>query len=133
MNENVKKLTTALRSGKYKQIKKQLCNEAGYCCLGVACEVFMENGGELDKKSTDYRAMSFAEVKTGKIEVYKEFTYNGERTALPEEVRKWLGFHTYIGRFGDDVKDSLAYLNDNMDYDFNMIADVIEKETELYE
>lgn len=133
MNENVKKLTTALRSGEYKQIKKQLCNEGGYCCLGVACEVFMQNGGKLDKKSTQYKAMSFAEVETGELKLYKEVTYNGMGTALPEEVRKWLGFHTCVGSFGDDVKDSLAYLNDNMNYDFNMIADVIEKETALYE
>ena len=28
---------TALRSGEYKQGKTQLCDETGYCCLGVAC------------------------------------------------------------------------------------------------
>ena len=133
MNENVKKLTTALRSGKYKQIKKQLCNEGGYCCLGVACEVFMENGGKLDKKSTDYKAMSFAEVETGKLEVYKEVTYNGQRTALPFEVMNWLGLKTVTGRFGDVVEQSLVYMNDNLNMDFNAIADVIEKETALYE
>ena len=129
MNENVKKLTTALRSGEYKQIKKQLCNEGGYCCLGVACEVFMQNGGKLDKKLTQYKAMSFAEVET----LYKEVTYNGMGTALPEEVRKWLGFYTCVGRFGDEVEQSLVYLNDNLNMDFNAIADVIEKETALYE
>lgn len=30
------KWVKALRSGKYKQGKEQLCNEDGYCCLGVA-------------------------------------------------------------------------------------------------
>lgn len=33
----------ALRSGKYKQTKGTLQNNQGYCCLGVACDLFIEN------------------------------------------------------------------------------------------
>jgi hypothetical protein len=31
----------ALRSGKYKQARKKLQTKNGYCCFGVACELFI--------------------------------------------------------------------------------------------
>jgi hypothetical protein len=34
-----KKWVKALRSGKYKQTKKTLKDENGYCCLGVLCSI----------------------------------------------------------------------------------------------
>lgn len=36
------KWINALRSGKYKQTKNYLRNSQGYCCLGVANEIFPE-------------------------------------------------------------------------------------------
>ena len=38
----IKEWTKALRSGKYKQTKDTLQDKNGYCCLGVACELFTE-------------------------------------------------------------------------------------------
>jgi hypothetical protein len=35
----VKKWLTALRSGKYPQVKNLLQTYEGYCCLGVACKI----------------------------------------------------------------------------------------------
>jgi hypothetical protein len=40
----------ALESGKYKQIRRQLANKDGYCCLGVLCELAIENGVEVSRK-----------------------------------------------------------------------------------
>lgn len=40
---------SALESGEYEQTKGQLCNNKGYCCLGVACEVYIKLGGDLSK------------------------------------------------------------------------------------
>lgn len=39
--QQIKKWCEALRSGKYKQTKNELENKGGYCCLGVACMVFI--------------------------------------------------------------------------------------------
>ncbi len=37
----IKKWVAALRSGKYNQAAGALQNERGYCCLGVACKIFI--------------------------------------------------------------------------------------------
>ena len=44
---DVKKWVKALRSGEYKQARRDLCKEddsgeCSYCCLGVACDIFVE-------------------------------------------------------------------------------------------
>lgn len=39
--KQIEKWVAALRSGKYQQTKDQLQNEYGYCCLGVACDLFI--------------------------------------------------------------------------------------------
>lgn len=39
--KDIKKWCAALRSGKYQQGKGQLQTKDGYCCLGVACDVFI--------------------------------------------------------------------------------------------
>lgn len=40
--EAIIKWINALRSGKYKQTKKTLHDAEGYCCLGVACDIFLK-------------------------------------------------------------------------------------------
>lgn len=57
--EQIKQWCGALRSGKYKQTKNELENKGGYCCLGVACMVFIPkqklkmNGHFLDGKAPE--------------------------------------------------------------------------------
>lgn len=38
---DVRKWVSALRSGKYQQGIGQLQSDSGFCCLGVACDVFI--------------------------------------------------------------------------------------------
>lgn len=40
--KNITKWINALRSGRYKQTKYTLQDAGGYCCLGVACDVFIK-------------------------------------------------------------------------------------------
>lgn len=63
MNPEVKvRWLEALRSGKFKQGNGALCNEGGYCCLGVLCEiegklVEVPDGGRVHRGvSTPYAA-----------------------------------------------------------------------------
>jgi hypothetical protein len=39
--EELKIWISALRSGNYEQGKRRLQNKYGYCCLGVACKLFI--------------------------------------------------------------------------------------------
>ena len=119
--ENVKLWVAALRSGKYKQGENYLhiTNEEGedqYCCLGVACAVAVENGVDLEMS---------VNLNT------HEYDHCG--ATLPLTVMHWLGTVNPNPKTEDDSingfgKASLTHLNDAKRYDFNKIADVIERD-----
>ena len=115
--ENIDKWIAALRSGEFKQGRGQLLtNYGGYCCLGVACEVYRrENGGEwIDK-----------EIGSG--ETQKEF--KGSAAVLPVEVEDWLGISSHNPMLFDSDNEyhSATDLNDSFGYTFDQIADAIER------
>lgn len=127
MDQDIKKRwTDALRSGEYSQDRNWLATSDGYCCLGVLCEiavqdgvVFRENGEYFDPDNPE--------------------DISGEE--LPQAVVKWAALN--IDKFGENpISDiehphasarperpfaHLSELNDDMDYDFNMIATVIDR------
>lgn len=122
MNANVQKWIEALRSGEYKQgkfvLKRRIgaATEAEYCCLGVACDLYLEaNPGVLD-------------VQTKEAGGSTRTIYDGETMVLPPKVQEWLNLKrpegTYIG--GTD-HSSLIGLNDR-GRSFEAIADIIERE-----
>lgn len=108
-----------MRSGKYKQAKRQLRRGVGgdlrMCCLGVLCDVFRKEtkrGKWLRSKPDDWL-----------------FKANGhaDASALPPSVIKWAG----LSDNNPDIRlsareSSAAGLNDEGN-DFNFIADMIEK------
>lgn len=117
MNSNVPKLIEALRSGKYKQTRRALHDENGYCCLGVACEVAIENGVSIKRLSpSQNRRISY--------------TYNGESAILPSIVQEYFGFNDNNG--GYEYDGSNVSLTDDNDWGktFDEIADIIESEPE---
>ena len=107
------KLVEALRSGKYPQTDRALRDREGYCCLGVACDLYRkhERPDEQWKPINDRLVWEFLE-ETGE---------------LPIEVRNWLGFATCGGRLlGYQGKyKTLMCLNDE-GKNFEYIADAIE-------
>lgn len=38
-HDKATELVAALRSGNYSQTTKTLCDDRGFCCLGVACDI----------------------------------------------------------------------------------------------
>ena len=109
MNENAKKWVAALRSGKYPQTKGYLHDLAGYCCLGVACEIsglgeWGDDGTYLTPDSSDDRS-------------------------LPTGVAHWLGLNPDAGSEGSFLDDGhqtcLSGENDS-GKSFAEIADIIE-------
>lgn len=109
MNDNAKKWIAALRSGKYTQDVKRLKTEKGHCCLGVLCEVAMENG-----------------------EPWESLISIEHFCMLPENMRDWAGLRDIAGATSTKTQPPLTCLNDNLGCSFEMIADYLEKYEELY-
>lgn len=117
LNENAKAWVAALRSGKYKQGRRNLItvSQSGgdrhYCCLGVACELAVAAG-----------VIPPPELVRGK------FAFEEQTAVLPIVVRDWLGLQTDVGGFsvGHEAQ-SLANKNDT-GLTFDAIANIIESE-----
>lgn len=120
-------VANALRSGKYKQGQNALhrVEQDTYCCLGVACEVFIENGGPLTKERVLGDELSSTLT-----------SYDTNNGLLPAKVQSWLGI-SGMGSFvtpielpfpnGKELCTSLISANDHFRAPFNVIADLIEQ------
>ena len=116
--QNVLKWVEALRSGKYKQGQGALnYNNEKFCCLGVACEIFKDEYN-IKKTKTFY-------IPPPIITNSKYFSYNGNNSYLTPKTKKILGIRNSI--------DTLfANMNDNDEFDFNTIANIIMNEWENF-
>lgn len=113
MDTTIAKLwVDALKTGKYKKGRLRLNNDnETFCCLGVLCELAMENGIELEKIIHD----------NGVI------TYDDSSVNLPDKVKEWAGIKTYLAEFGDRL--CLSVLND-VNHTFNEVIKAIEDNAE---
>ena len=118
----------ALRSGNYAQTRGSLKSANGFCCLGVACNVYLETEAPAinDKWVADESGAWFF--------YHTEGRNNG---VLPDVVRDWLGLRRNNGRFIDPYSQygyspatSLISKNDIGNENFATIADIIESEPE---
>lgn len=141
MNEHAKEWVVALRSGQYTQTVGALNRPksyddipAGRCCLGVACDLYMKAGNELDT-GIEYEVETFD--VNGKPERAEGpmVLYDGDSGHLPLIVANWLGLSSQTGSYsvgvenGVELTDSLAGLNDGGS-SFADIAATIESEPE---
>lgn len=103
--KDIEKWCEALRSGKYKQTRGFLHDSDGYCCLGVACKVFIPQ---------------------------KDLTMSGDGTMLgctataQDNAPEWLKGISH--KFSYKAGPGLMTLNDNPAYQltFDEIADCLE-------
>lgn len=117
MNDLAKKWVAALRSGEYKQAKKSLRTDEGYCCLGVACEIAVKAGLPVTVHFIDKKGFC---------------SYDGGVGVLPEGVMHALRFKSVDG-YTEKLQKSLTTLNDIENLTFAEIADYIEtNEAELF-
>ena len=137
MNGFAKRWVAALRSGEFKQTRgmlhwSQSDRDEGYCCLGVACELFYRERPE-DLKRTIDRGVIF---------------YDGCKYSLPDLVIRSLGMVS-LGLNGSSGKPSdkslmsipggeediegwsLSEINDK-GATFEQIADLIERTPALF-
>ncbi len=123
MNNNAKKWVEALRSGEFTQAHKSLHpTDDGYCCLGVACELYRRETGDGEWVTTDKRLGWLFQADNTSIDYFMHPT-----------VQKWIGLREPLGAAPEMPGGSLTALNDSCGYDFMEIADVIEKhEADLF-
>lgn len=134
MDNKVKALwLEALRSGEYDQAKGTLKEDqedgsVGYCCLGVLCEVAVQEG--VIKPAVPWKPIDDDDYM-GNCGHYK---YDTEMDVLPDAVMEWAGINSKSGMLpefftfenSEHTAGSLVDLNDDFHFDFNQIADVIE-------
>ena len=105
----------ALRSGKYEQGRRTLRSiENKYCCLGVLCDLYV--------KANPSAVWKLAGT-------YYEIHSNGG--VLPENVIAWAGVKNSVGGtfISPNESEPISFIdaNDILMYNFNQIADLIEK------
>lgn len=99
----------ALRSGIYPQGKEQLGSAAGFCCLGVLCDLYL----------------AFHPNDEGWNSEHIHYRFHDETGYPPESVVEWSGMGTRSGEVPGD-KSSLAQMNDRGG-SFDVISEFIEK------
>jgi len=154
MKKNImNKWVKALRSGKYKQCREQLCSVSGttgeesYCCLGVLTDLYLKERKRQKKGPNIKFFRTFTKEDMDHDLNYSKWDVDGEVGCLPGEVAEWAGFNTATDDYktgcfsnGKDEID-LALLNDGgLDIkdpnkttkpkSFKQIAAVIEKNYE---
>ena len=123
MNENARKWVAALRSGEYQQSGGYLRTKDGFCCLGVACDIYMDSndGNEWEKNGSGLP--------------YYFFTGGGDmcKFALSSKVLDWLGLRNstgeyYSSRTMDKSSQKFLTMANDDGNTFSEIADIIESE-----
>lgn len=133
MNESIKdRWVSRLRSGDYPQTTGFLRTDSGFCCLGVLCDMYIEENANKCQWNQHHDE-----------DTYYLFDVND---FLPFEVMSWAGMHTYDGKFlpvevmtwagmatpdgaSDNDGNSLSKYND-LGWSFDDIADKIEQDWE---
>jgi hypothetical protein len=126
MNPEIKKRwVEALRSGKYKQGTAVLHDVTSdtYCCLGVLCDIAMQDGIVTGEPPSGFARYAF---------MYRSVDDPDDvnATSPPASVVAWAGLPVFDPTVvdGDDPDSSLMTMNDADRRTFERIADVIEEQ-----
>lgn len=115
MNKRIKKKwLKALRSGEYTQTRGVLHNDNGFCCLGVLCDIYAkEKKIDWKRKDSFYLLEDSPEYWTG----------------LSKKVMLWADLKDSYPQFHFKTTgpSSLVTLNDERDFSFKQIANVIDR------
>lgn len=117
----LKKLSEALRSGKYSQTTQLLRRGDSFCCLGVACDLHV--------KSTKHNQWRHPGTTS---DVYM---FGADLYSIPKSIQDYYGFNSNVGTYikaPQAVENfivpgrTLISLNDREGRDFKFIAKVID-------
>jgi hypothetical protein len=110
-----KLLIAALESGAFPKAMRHLRRNDGFCCLGVACELYRRETGQGQWVP---RAHNVQEFVLGDPDERKE-TYD---SGLPPDVREWFGIPAtvYDNGFEDEVniaeEDTVKYADEAISF-----------------
>lgn len=128
--ERLRLWVQALRSGRYRQGNARLASVDAsaegaplcYCCLGVACEVAIDNSADgVRRRALPWDGYMFRD---------DEDVWLPENSELPPPVKDWFGFDlcdpvvSTERAYAGPVYAALA--NDDLEWTFEKIADEIE-------
>lgn len=126
----VAKLVHALRTTKKQQGRSRLARylnsrKREYCCLGIACEVAIKDGLKLKHNK---ETIAFYGGKTETVTTYGD-DYDSSYSLLPGNVVEYYGFNSSDPRLvtADGDASSATFLNDDLRYNFEKIADAFER------
>jgi hypothetical protein len=117
MNDNARKWVTALPD--FPQAKGELRSKDGFCCLGVACEIYRRATGQGEWVESNFQGHIYYIFKISESSRHLHYQ------ALPREVQEWLGLSRSLGENWSGA--SLARMNDT-GQSFQSIADFIATE-----
>lgn len=131
--KNARKWILALKSGKYKQTKTNLCRvertTKKYCCLGVGVELAIQDGMAIKIDYIDpFQYMPPREFNPSSIKRYRIVEFDGEKDYLEKRLAK---VRTWLGLKNKDVSTRLASFND-AGWTFKRIAKELESNPEVY-
>lgn len=107
--------TAALRSGQYEQGRGLLSASGKFCCLGVLCEIAVDDGIITKEEGDDY----------------VDYGPEGDGLVLPSIVMKWAGMWSATGEEEGRLGASLSELNDMEQRTFDQIADHIDGSVDM--
>lgn len=128
----IRLLLAALRSGRYQQATGALRKGKGYCCLGVGCDVYLQETG-----NGRWGSHAYVDQPDGEQDWSFAVGLVEEEGALPPLVAEW-----YFGD-PDDTDPDLTFPNEDLDIEttymslsalndngtpFETIADYIEEQ-----
>lgn len=130
MNPEIKERWVArLESGEYSQDTEYLATGDGYCCLGVLCEIAVEDG-------VVFKTVSESESEHAGKTIYsytsKLDAQDSAEAVLPIAVMEWAGLEETnpgadVGIDGLEYWEYLSELNDEYKKTFPEIATVIKE------
>lgn len=128
---NIRKWVEALRSGDYQQGTGHLRAGDKYCCLGVACELAIQDGVPVKVRSglTSCTHLGDEDHPNQHPHNGSIYEYNSEGGVLPRAVADWLGLNDMpLVRTEGHGYRALTELNDGLGWDFAKLADAIERD-----
>lgn len=116
----------ALESGEYSRTEGVLHDKNGYCCLGVACDIYAKTTLTQLKWSDTLEQVNGSE-SYGSVHGY---SFAGEGMILPPAVQSWLGLDEQNPSVRENgYNQCLAEMNDE-GVEFSKLAELI-RETYL--
>lgn len=133
MDPNIKaQWVAALRSGEYRQGKSVLhsADTGQYCCLGVLCDLAVKAGAIVPGRH-EYNSDADADIEVYGVDGHRQ---GRGGVTLPDEVVAWAGLEDdspniyMVEEDGEEYPQDLTELNDDHEYTFVQLADLIEEQ-----